>query len=207
MDGKLPNLRFKIKITRRLLAVLSLLHTCFHRIYSQAVFGDGVNAGEELVARKRDSNSKWCVTPHGLACRCVETFTWPEHATRIDELGSIQCELRTEGAFNEYNVQSIPIMVEGLVFANDWILARHSNGLTVRGAPVTRGSPLCVGVQAPSTAIFVAGSVLEMDLERPELYKRGKVRVTVLLVGILCSKKQFDDNGAIFHVSNSLTSF
>ena len=100
----------------------------------------------ELVARKRDQVSRgWCSAPHGLGCRCIRAFTWPKEATRVEDLGTIECEVRTGGGFSDYDVTSLSILVESLVIASDWILATHVSGFTVRGAPVTIRSPLAVG--------------------------------------------------------------
>ena len=105
-------------------------------------------------------NHKWCESPLGLACRCIREFTWPEGVTELEQLGSIECEMRSHGGFNTYNVKSIWLKVEGLVLASEWALTRHTSGLTVRGAPVTTGSPLALGV-GTSAHLIVAGCVLE----------------------------------------------
>ena len=164
--------------------------------------GGGVSIGDELVARLFDPETKlWTGFPHGIACKCIEAFEWPESARSLEGLGEIRCQARTAGGFNEYDIEDQRISVESLVLACDWILTRHSSGLTVRGAPVTKGSPLAVATQTSSSAVFLAGSVLELSLEDPALYKRGKGKISVLLIGFYCSKAKFDKPGAIYHVS------
>ena len=79
--------------------------------------------------------------------------------------------------------------VESLVSSCDWVLSRHTNGLTIRGCPVTIGSPLAVAVKTAGTLVFVAGSALELEMKNPERYKSGKGRLSVLLIGFYCSKK------------------
>ena len=156
------------------------------------------------MARMYDPISrKWCDAPYGIACKCTSQFNWPEKATSIAELGSVEVEMRISGGFNTYNIVK-SVLLERLVLASDWILSRHANGLTVRGCPVSIGSPLAVGVQASSSAIFFAGSVMEMELPKPELYKRGKGKVSVLVIGFYCSKKKYDLPGAVYHVSDCI---
>ena len=103
----------------------------------------------------------------------------------------------------DFDVASQMIPVEALVSACDWVLSRHTNGLTIRGCPVTSGfgSPLAVAVKTAGTLAFVAGSALELELQNPERYKSGKGRLSVLIVGFYCSKKKYDSESAVFHVS------
>ena len=52
------------------------------------------------------------------------------------------------------------------------------------------------------TSVFVAGSVLESALPFPEKYKKGKEKVSMLILGFYCVKKGWSDKGAVFHDSN-----
>ena len=51
-----------------------------------------------------------------------------------------------------------------------------------------------------SSTVFVSGAAMEVELVHPERYKRGKERVSVLIVGFYCTKKFFASEGACFHV-------
>ena len=105
----------------------------------------------------------------------------------------------------EFDVGSQELPVQSLVAACDWVLARHASGLTIRGCPISAGfgSPLAVAVKTASSArsVFVAGSALELDLPNPERYKSGKQKLSVLVIGFYCSKKKYDAEGAVYHVS------
>ena len=155
------------------------------------------------MARLFDETTKrWTDPPYGVACQSQTDFVWPSVSTKSGDLGSIPCAMRGNGGINSYGeVEQVP--VEALVLASEWILGTHITGLTVRGAPVQRGagSPLGVIVQTSSAAVFIAGSAMEMDLPNPERYKKGKEKVSVLIIGFYCSRKFFSDDGAIFHVS------
>ena len=184
----------------------SLKSVYFDNLFHQASFGQGISVGDELVARMfHPASNTYCDPPHGLACRCTVAFIWPSTACSNADLGLIEVEMRTIGGFDVYNIEKVMVLVERLVLASDWILARHVSGLTVRGCPVSIGSPLAVGVQASSSALFFAGSVLERDLASSELYKRGKSKVSVLVIGFFCCKKKYDSPGAVFHVSACIT--
>ena len=157
-----------------------------------------------MVARLFDLRTKmWTNPPYGVTCKCVEDFVWPSAATSLDELGSVKCEIRGKDGLNEYNKPCQLVPVESLVLASEWILVKHANGLTVRGCPVAIGgvgSPLAVIVETPNLKVFVSGSVMEMELLNPERYKKGKERVSVLIVGFYCTKRLLAD-GACYHVS------
>ena len=161
--------------------------------------------GEQLVARMFDRlTKKWTSTPHGLACECALAFTWPPNATTVREVGPVFCNVRKVGGMNEFGDVGQWLDIGCLVFSCDWILSRHSNGLTIRGCPVSSlsGSPLAVAVRTPTPVAFMAGSALELDLPNPELYKSGKSKLSVLIIGFYCSKKHYIDDGAVFHVSS-----
>ena len=128
----------------------------------------------------------------------------PVGATNSKDLGFICCKVRRAGGLKDFDVPSQLIPVEALVSACDWILARHANGLTIRGCPVSIGSPLAVAVKTAGPMAFVAGSALELDLPNPERYKSGKAKLSVLILGFYCSKKKYDSEGAVFHVSYTL---
>ena len=102
----------------------------------------------------------------------------------------------------DYNITHQWVLLESLVLASDWVLARHSSGLTIRGSPVTPGygSPLGVALKTAGSRLLMAGSVMEAELENPGNYKRGKDKVSMLIVGYYCSKKQAHEEGAGFQV-------
>ena len=103
----------------------------------------------------------------------------------------------------DYNITPKWVLLESLVLASDWVLARHSSGLTIRGSPVTPGygSPLGVALKTAGSRLLMAGSVMEAELENPGNYKRaGKDKVSMLIVGYYCSKKQAHEEGAGFQV-------
>ena len=96
--------------------------------------------------------------------------------------------------------------MESLTLASDWVIARHSSGLTIRGSPVTQGygSPLGVALKTAGSRLFMAGSVMEAELQNPGDYRRGKEKVSMLIVGFYCSKKQAHEEGAGFQVSSRI---
>ena len=110
--------------------------------------------------------------------------------------------MRGNLSINDYDEPRM-ICLESLVLASEWILTKHASGLTVRGSPVCRslGSPLAVILETPASTVFVSGAAMEAELVNPERYKRGKERVSVLIVGFYCTKKYFASEGACFHVS------
>ena len=147
------------------------------------------------------------MAPYGFACQAILDYTWPEDSSCLGQLGSVLCKVRTKGGILDFDVTSQWILLESLVLACDWVLARHSSGLTIRGCPVPEGfgSPLAVAVKTPASRIFMAGSVMELELKNSGDYKRGKEKISVLIVGYYCSKKKAHEEGAGFQVSPLIT--
>ena len=143
----------------------------------------------------------WSEPPNGMACMCIEAYTWPNDATASSQVGSVVCSLRTGGGVGNYNVTRVRIPVTGLVLPCDWVLCTSNNSdLTIRGSPVEVGSPLAV-VFKTTSSVFISGSAIEIDLGQPELYFRGKSKLSMLVIGFYCSKKKNATDAAIYHVS------
>ena len=66
-----------------------------------------------------------------------------------------------------------------------------------------RLSPLGVALKTSGARLFKAGSVMESELQNPGDYKQGKEKVSMLIVGYYCLKKQSHEEGAGFQVSSS----
>ena len=167
-------------------------------------FKDGIEVGEELIARVYDRGRKmFSLTPCGYACVCAQEWVWPIGSTSGIGLGCVTCKVRWEsGGINDFDDGLYNIPVEHLVFASDWVIsdpgtASHS----VRGCPVgeKHGSPLGVALRIGSR-LLVAGNCLELALVNPEKYKRGKTKISLLVIGFYCCKKAFAKEGAIYHV-------
>ena len=62
------------------------------------------------------------------------------------------------------------------------------------------GSPFAVAMKT-SSAVIVAGSSLDVVLENPELYMKGKDKLSVLVIGFYCARKATKADAAVFHVS------
>ena len=116
----------------------------------------------------------WTDSPHGYGCYSTENWVWPVDAEAIEDLADakVECKIRTVGGCEDHGSENVRIPVVALVFASDWMLTQGEANVSVGGCPVTKGSPLGV-ILRNSTGVFVAGSILEIDLPEPEKYKRG----------------------------------
>ena len=143
----------------------------------------------------------WTDVPHGLGCVCLEAYTWPATTATIEQAGSVVCSLRTEGGIGNYNHVRVNIPVVALVLACDWVLCASNNGQqSIRGSPVQEGSPLGVVFKTPSS-VYAVGSTIDIDMGRPELYLRGKGKISTLVIGFYCTKKENASDSAIYHVN------
>ena len=167
----------------------------------QEDFEGGMVVGEELVARLYNMEKEmWTDVPHGLGCVCLETYTWPATAVSNEQAGSAICSLRTEGEIGNYNYARVNIPVASLVLACDWMLCTSNNGeQSIRGSPVHEGSPLGV-VYKNSSSVYAVGSTIDIDMGSPELYLRGKSKISMLVIGFYCTKKENASDSAIYHV-------
>ena len=109
--------------------------------------------------------------------------------------------MRTKGGINCFNIKRVALPLEGLVFSCDWVLSSLTQDLTIRGSPVPEGcgSPLALAMKTSST-VMVAGSSLDVVLENPELYMRGKEKLSVLVIGFYCARKATKADAAVYHV-------
>ena len=167
-------------------------------------FKQGIEVGEQMMARVYDRQRKlFSLTPCGYACICAQEWIWPAGSTSSVDLGCVICKVRWEaGGIDDFDEDLHFVPVEHLVFASDWVVSDPGTVThSVRGCPVGDkfGSPLAVALRM-GTRLLVAGNCLELTLANPEKYKRGKTKISLLVIGFYCCKKAFAKEGAIYHV-------
>ena len=137
----------------------------------------------------------------GIACVCMASFKVPEVCATTRDLGMVHCNLRTKGGIGNFNVQGVMLPLASLVFACDWVITENSEQ-SIRGCPVPIGcgSPLGVAFRGPSGAMILAGSSIEIACPKPELYMRGRNKISALVIGFYCTKRQKSMDGGVYHV-------
>ena len=120
----------------------------------------------------------------------------------MSDLGKVRCALRTSGGIGSFNIECVMVPLASLVFACDWIITENAEQ-SIRGCPVPvgYGSPLGVAFKAPSGKVLLAGSCLEISCPNPELYLRGRDKISVLVIGFYCTKRVRSMDGGVYHVS------
>ena len=129
----------------------------------------------------------------GKACICLTPYRKPDpsNVLTIADLGMVECSMRTRGGIQSQNVERVMVPLGALVLACDWLLS-DTAGQTIRGCPVPsgNGSPFGVALRSPDGQTLLAGSSLEVACPNPELYLRGRDKMSVLVIGFYCCKRQ-----------------